>query len=296
MSSENLTHSYPARAKIARQLIQSYNLPRGKDRLYLTLRSLLRVPRFVTADISESVRLNLDLDDYLQRWVFCHKIDEDLDYNLVGKILRAGEHFVDVGANIGIVSLIASKAVGKTGVVYAVEALPETRAHLQKNLEINKADNVCVLPFALLDENREVEFFSSTDGNIGGSSLSSDGHKSSGTKVQGRSFDSLISDGTIKECDVLKMDIEGAEILALKGMSKLFAGEKPRAVMIEVSDELLNQFGAKPDDVTGFFVEHGYSWYVAERGGFKRLRDLEVHGFNNLWAILPGGVDEKFLL
>ncbi len=61
---------YPRRAQTARRIVQSYNLPRGKDRLYLLLRSALQLPQKMIVDITPSIDLHLDLDEYLQRWLF----------------------------------------------------------------------------------------------------------------------------------------------------------------------------------------------------------------------------------
>lgn len=297
MSSEShIQNKQSLRVDLVRRLVQSYGWARGKDRLFLILRSLGLLPRMVTASIAEGVRLRLDLDDYLQRWMFCHKLEEEYDYHWLTKILRKGDHFVDIGANIGIVSLLASRVVEQAGKVYAIEALPETRDHLFANIAENSVTNVLVIPFALLDENREVEFFASRNGNIGGSSLVGRDEQDSPISVTGRTFDSLLQDETIERCDVLKMDIEGAELLALKGMSGLFLNDKPRAVLIEVSEELLTSFGAKPSNIVNFFLEHDYEWYRAELNGFEKVVDLEIKGFNNLWAFAPGTLPQDFLL
>ncbi len=291
-----MTQTYPIRAKIARTIIQNFNFLRGKDRLYLTLRSILQIPQKLTVDLTPAVDLNINLEDYLQRWIFCHRLEDEPDYFYIGKVLKPGEHFLDIGANIGIVSLIASRSVGNTGKVYSVEALPATRKLLEENIALNEAQNIKVVPFALLDKTGEVQFFGSIDGNIGGSSLSAQGQKGAPVIVEGRTLDSLLADGTIERCDVMKMDIEGAEILALQGMKNLFANHKPRAVMIEIADEHLAQFSAKPADVIEFFTNHGYLWYEAKPDGFQAVQNLHLTGYNNLWAILPNGVEEKFLL
>lgn len=286
----------PLRAHLARRFIQSFPFRRAKDRIYLILRRALFVPRNVIAEISTGIHLGLDLDDYLQRWMFCHKLEDEPDYYLLSKILRPGEHFVDVGANIGIVSLLAAKAVGPEGTVYAIEALQKTREYLSRNVARNNAENIRLIPFALTDENREVNFFASTDGNIGASSLSPRGLKDVPVTVNGRTFDSLHADGTIPKCDVMKMDIEGAEVLALKGMKVFFKEEKPRIVVIEVSDVLLSQFGSKPSDIVLFFNDHGYSLYRAStKGRLQKVNTAELSGFENLWAVLPGSVEERFM-
>lgn len=245
--------------------------------------------------MAPDVQIDLDLDDYLQRWMFCHFLTDESDYFLISKFLRAGDHFVDVGANIGIVSLIASRAVGPNGKVYAIEALPATRARLETNIELNNAGNIEVIPIALSDRDGSVSFFASTDGNIGGSSLSSQGSKAEAVTVPCRTMATLIADGIIAKCDVMKMDIEGAEILAIKGMTGLFESEPPRAVMIEVVEGLLNQFGASRDDVFAFFEQFGYEWYRSKPAGLLEPIDVRTCKYtDNYWAIMTSRTDPAF--
>lgn len=264
-----------------------YNLPRGKDRLYLILRSVLNLPRRMVIDLDPSLQLSCDLDEFLQRWLYCNGLDKDLDFVVMRNILRPNDRFIDVGANIGVCSLIGSVAVGAQGIVYAVEALPSTRTLLEENLRLNGLQNVRILPVALTDHDGEVVFYGSTNGNLGASSLSNEELNGVPLSVPARTLDSLMAEGTVAGCDVLKMDIEGAELLALRGMRKLFEERPPRAVMIEVSEPLLKHFSMAPKELIDFFTGHGYVWHRAAAKGLERLLDLEVRGHQNLWALRP---------
>jgi FkbM family methyltransferase len=294
-SENNSFATEPLRSKAIRKIVRSYKFARGKDRLFLTLNSLFRLPQKLTIDLLPETSIDLDLSDYLQRWIYCHHLSDESDYFMLGSVLRTGETFVDIGANIGIVSMIAARSVGPDGVVFAVEALPETRSRLQANLDRNQLNNVIVLPFALIDENKTLDFFASADGNIGGSGLAATSEKARCVKVEGVKMDWLLEQGSVTGCDVLKMDIEGAEFMALRGMETFFNKFSPRAVMIEISEHLLARFSNKPSDIIDFFSGLGYKWYRANSRRFEKLEDLEIKGHNNLWAIKPNGVDEHFL-
>jgi len=275
----------PLRARVARQVIRLYNLPRGKDRLYLILRSTLRLPRRMIMELDDSLRLCCDLDEWLQRWLYCYGLDADRDLAVLRDVLRPGDRFVDVGANIGVCSLIGSKAVGDTGTVYAVEPVSSTRALLEANLTLNNVKNVTVVPLAFTDHDGDVTCYASTNGNLGASSLSNQGLDGVPETVRARALDGLIADGVIRGCDVLKIDIEGAELLALRGMQRLLREKPPRAVMIEVSERLLQHFGSAPRDLIAFFVPYGYVWHRATTSGLEPLSDLDVRGHQNLWAV-----------
>lgn len=285
----------PLRSKAVRALVRGYRLPRGKDRLFLVLKSLLALPRHVRIEYLKATSIDLDLSDYLQRWIYCHDLFDEADYFMVGSVLRTGETFVDIGANVGMVTMIAARAVGKDGRVFAVEALPETRARLQANLLRNKLEQVQVLPYALVDENKTLDFFASTNGNIGGSGLAGTAAEAKRVTVEGVKMDWLVEQGLITGCDVLKMDIEGAEMMALRGMENFFKLFPPRAVMIEVSEPLLAKFLNTPTEVKEFFSDHGYEWYRAKGKRFEKRVDLKISGHNDLWAIMPGGVDSHLL-
>lgn len=241
----------------------------------------------IDLDTNSSLRINCDLDEYIQWWIFCFGLRSEPDFEVMRSILRPNDHFVDVGANIGLFSMIASVEVGEKGAVYAVEALPGNRALLEGNLALNRLRNVQVIPVALTDSDGEINIFPSTNGNLGMASLSASGAKAEPIRVPARTLDSLVADGTVAGCDVLKMDIEGAEELALRGMKGVFAERPPRAVLIEVSESLLAHFSSTPKQVIDFFIKRGYVLRRATFKGLEPLSSLEVHGHQNVWALLP---------
>jgi FkbM family methyltransferase len=289
MSSNQVPVPCGWRCDAARRILQAYPFSRGHFLLYRTLRKTLNLPRRMVIDLdaNSSLRINCDLDEYIQWWIFCFGLRSDPDFEMMRSILHPNDHFVDVGANIGIFSMIASVEVGEKGAVYAVEALPENRALLERNLRLNRLWNVQVIPVALTDTDGEIDIFPSTNGNLGMTSLSPSGAKAEPIRVPARTLDSLIADGTVSGCDVLKMDIEGAEVLALRGMKEVFEQRPPRAVLIEVSESLLAHFSSTPKQVIDFFIKHGYVLRRATFKGLEPLTNLEMHGHQNIWALLP---------
>jgi len=288
MATPSTQACYPLRAKAACHILQAYAGSRGHVFLYRVLRHSLRIPQHmvIDLDVQSSLKIHCDLDEYMQWWLYSYGLKAEPDFEVMRRILRAKDRFVDVGANVGIFSLLASVAVRGEGVVYAIEALPCNQELLERNIALNKLRNIRTVPVALADQDGELNLFPSTNGNLGMTSLSASGEKGTPLRVAARTLDSLMEDGTISGCDVLKIDIEGAEPLALRGMRKLFAEHPPRAVLIEVSESLLANFGAKPSDILNFFSRYGYSWHRATTQGLEPLNDLNVRGHNNLWALL----------
>ncbi len=131
-----------------------------------------------------------------------------------------GSVFYDVGANVGFYSLLSSLLVGR-GRVFAFEPAPRNLAYLRMHLELNHAGNVEVLPLAISDTIGEAQFQIEPSGLMG--------HLAHGgsTTVLTASLDSLVESGRIAPPDFIKMDIEGAELLALQGASQIFQRFRP---------------------------------------------------------------------
>jgi len=134
--------------------------------------------------------------------------------------VESGSVFYDVGANVGIYSLLSSLLVGN-GKVYAFEPVPRNLAYLRRHLKLNHARNVEILPFAISGKIGPAQFETEASGLMG--YLAGEGNLS----VETATLDSLVENGRIAPPDFLKMDIEGAELSALHGARFLFQRYRP---------------------------------------------------------------------
>lgn len=150
-------------------------------------------------------------------WLGSYEIEKQI---LIEKFTREGYVAYDIGANVGFFSLLFSRLVGKTGIVYAFEPDPKNCYYLRKNLEINKITNVKILSLALYSVEGYETFFSPTShsAHIGGSG---------DFIVRVDTVDNLIERGLVRIPDVVKIDAEGAELEILKGMDKTLKKSKP---------------------------------------------------------------------
>lgn len=128
--------------------------------------------------------------------------------------------FYDVGANVGFYSLLASVLVGQ-GRVFAFEPLPMNINYLKIHLALNKVRNVDVLGVAVSDRVGESFFLQEETRSMG--HLQNEGE----LRVQITTLDSLIQANKIDPPDYIKMDIEGEELLALRGASETFQRYHP---------------------------------------------------------------------
>jgi len=132
---------------------------------------------------------------------------------------REGDTVIDVGAGIGTEVLTFSRQVGPSGHVVAVEAHPATFRCLQRMVELNRLENVTPVHCALSDEPGVVRI-SDLDAHLSNTVLDDDG----GIEVPALTLDALAEEHGLERIDYIKMNIEGAEALAVPGMEPVIAG------------------------------------------------------------------------
>jgi FkbM family methyltransferase len=192
--------------------------------------------------------------------------------------LDPGDCLVDVGANIGFVTLAASRIVGPCGKVFAVEPNPILVTRLRRMLAHNQISNVMVLPFAAGDRTIDIGF--SQDAHHGNNHIVMDS-VAAPTIVPMRRLDDMVH-GELPTCrkTLVKLDVEGAEIIALRGMPDLI--QRPgMTFLIEVSDEHLRQNGGSTEGLLNMMYESGYAAFLPCFSPFSsRIRMRPVTGLS----------------
>jgi len=138
----------------------------------------------------------------------------------ISREVRPNSVFWDIGANVGFYSLLASKLVG-SGKVFAFEPAPRNLSYLKKHLALNRVTNVEVLAIAVSDRSGTSFFEIEETGFMG--HLSIEGK----ITVPTAALDVLVEEGKVRPPDYVKMDIEGAELLALRGAARTFQRFRP---------------------------------------------------------------------
>jgi len=178
--------------------------------------------------------LNLKLEkDY---WLGTYETDLQ---QAVEKFVKRGSTAYDLGANIGYISLLLAKAAGDNGAVIAIEALPANFERLKQNTSLNQPHaRVTCLNAAVTDKAGPVEFLVHSSTSMG-KALGSAGRQEQYGQVitvPGVTLDSLVFDQGYPPPDVIKMDIEGGEVLAIEGMRAVLTAYHP-LMMIELHGE-----------------------------------------------------------
>jgi FkbM family methyltransferase len=150
------------------------------------------------------------------------------------ELIPASAVIFDVGANIGYVSLLLAKAAGETGKVFAFEALPSNAEQLRRNVTLNGMDaQVTVIARAVTQAPGPVRFLVHASGGMGkvdGSAGREDKYQSEVT-VPGISLDEFVYGQGNPLPQVVKMDIEGGEVMALPGMRRVLTEAHPLMLM-----------------------------------------------------------------
>ncbi len=215
----------------------------------------------------------LDLrDKSFARDLYETRVHEPAETELLNLILRPGMTFIDIGANIGYYTLLGAEAVGPNGQVIAFEPDPHNLHVLKKNLALNHCTNVVVEARAVSDRSGPLELFLSRE-------LFGD-HKSYRERGTGRearpsipiesvSLDEYV-EGRALRVDVIKMDIQGAEPAALRGMERTLAGNRDIILVMEFWPDGLADFGVAPEDFLREVARMGlYIYEISSAGGVE---------------------------
>ncbi|HEY0825616.1 MAG TPA: FkbM family methyltransferase [Ramlibacter sp.] len=198
--------------------------------------------------------MRLDLSDWAQRMTFClGRYYESGVLQVLDRLLRPGDTFVDVGANIGMIALHASARVGSSGAVHCFEPNPECLGLLREHIALNGLRNVRVHPFALSDEPGELELRLTSE-HTGTATLAQVACATRTFAVPVRVGDEALAGISPR---VVKIDVEGFEVFVLRGLADTLRLAKP-FVVTEVEDTLLRRAGTTPNELMALMSSFGY--------------------------------------
>lgn len=177
---------------------------------------------------------------------------EPEECRVLASLLSPGNSFVDIGAHVGYITLFAARIVGPSGRGIAIEPAPLNFSLLSANLAKAGVFNVVAVPAAAWSENALLQLSLSSD-NTGDHRIASQ-RESAFVSVPGLALDDVIpSDFDI---DVVKIDTQGRDHVAIRGMIKTLERCRPTLV-VEFCPEDVSEFGEKPADVLDLYRSLG---------------------------------------
>jgi len=175
--------------------------------------------------------------------------------------------FFDIGANIGWYSICIEKLF-KGLQIHAFEPVQATYEQFLENMSLNQTGPVRANNFGLADKNQTVDFYVCPS-LLAASSLADTFQSGDKVKIKGevRKLDDYCRENSVAP-DFMKIDVEGAEFLVLKGAARTLVEAKP-VVMAELLRKWSKCFNYHPNDVTKYFRNIGYSCYVVSGGKLR---------------------------
>lgn len=182
----------------------------------------------IAAGPLQGYRILLNMKAEKSRWLGTYEPELA---TVVAELLQPGMVVYDVGANIGYVSLLLAHYAGPQGKVYAFEALPANQDRIRQNITLNRlAGRISLVPQAVADRSGEMTFLvhdSVGMGKLAGSAGRNEEEYQAEIRVPSLSLDEFVFEHGNPAPQIVKMDIEGGEVLALPGMLRILREARP---------------------------------------------------------------------
>jgi FkbM family methyltransferase len=220
-------------------------------RMYNTL-PVKHFPVLPCSGVLESYRMRIDWRTHRS---YIYGTWEPEITQIIVDTVSPGMIVLDIGGHIGFYTLLMSRLVGETGKVYSFEPFPRNLQLLQENIELNKIQNVQVIPSAVSDMTGMVSLLIDGDHDLPGRSslVYRSGKSESSMEVETTSIDDVMAN-IEHSIDFMKIDVEGAEDLVLKGALKTIQKHHP-IILVE-----LHQMGQYDDDHPALYFLQSLSY------------------------------------
>ncbi len=232
--------------------------------------------RPIVASAADGFSLELHLADKIDRRIYYTGHYERPTEVLFKRLLPGAKCFVDIGANNGYFVILAATLMGPGSRALAFEPFSATFARLERNIQVSGVQGIATFKVALsnVTENRTMFSEQST---LGMSTFAaSDRTQGASETVACDTFDNVWANQDGGTIDLVKMDIEGAELLVLEGMTDTLRQRNFRNMFIEVHPKQIRGLGGEPRRVAEMLAGSGY--LLLERRAGK-LVDLDVEAF-----------------
>ena len=258
----------------------------ARERLFdLYQRAWKKAGRSQLARTKFGAKIYCDLGDLIPSRIFHFGLWEPDISHCISRYLSDGDVFVDVGANLGYYSLLASKIVGRTGAVVAIEASPRIFARLQGNLAANRAANVRAVNVAVSAGVGSVTIYSGPAQNSGATSVLKKWRNGEAEAVVGAlPLNRILTEDECKRVALIKIDVEGAEAPILSQfLSSIECYSPDTAIIVEFNP---GDGELTPNSLFSDFIARGFSayeisnrydaaWYLNWRRP-NRMRRLDI--------------------
>jgi FkbM family methyltransferase len=264
--------------KLLRSVIIKYfeliPFSKGKDRLFSLAKKRKIFDEPFVFRFRKRIRMYIDTSDFIQINLFFHRYYEKPETLVWLELSKEMGTILDIGANVGYYSLLAAR--NSRAKVYSFEPISSTFEKLERNKRLNKFANINPFRYVVSDKLGMVKIYLGDQLNRGMSSmikgeLLSDEFE----EVEAIVLDEFCQRHSIDKVDLVKIDVEGSEMLVLGGMNKILDVSRP-LIMIEVDKETQAKFGYSIYDIYNILGKKGYKPYrILENKEIQKIHEPE---------------------
>ncbi len=220
-------------------------------------------------------------------WAIWHGLEYEPEVTAICRALtRRGDLIVDAGANMGWFTTLFAQLVGPTGRVVAFEPVLDTFARLKEHLGLNALGSIALpIRAALADRSGTAPMRPAVPGASGTAALAATPTQEATVEVPLTTLDAELVRLGLDGCEVLKIDVEGAERLVLRGAGRTLRGDRSPIIVMELNEEACAEMGYHAGDLHDELTAMGYDAFY----GIASPRALVRVGERKAFAALASG-------
>jgi len=220
-------------------------------------------PRRRVVETRSGARFAVDTQDLIQRYLYLFGVWEPHMTSWLQRRLKPGDGFVDVGANVGVFSVLAAQLVGEKGQVVAIEASPVFHHRLLQQARLNGCRNIRAVNAAVSDRREQLTFVLASSRNMGANSIVPyDGPAESTFETEALPLPELLDPAELANARVIKIDVEGAEGGVVRGLAPVLDRLRPDVeITVEVTPARMAQLGYSAEELLKTMTDAGFHVY-----------------------------------
>lgn len=263
------------------QYLRKFPLDYGKGKL-LKWVDLSKVASPTLYRNSMGIQFELHLEEYLMKQVYLYDIYEKNTIRHLRKLIKPGAICVDCGANSGFYAMTLCALAGKKGQVHAFEPVSINFNRLMRNASLNDFPQLNANQMGLSNGEKTLEIF------FGGSNLGTASmyttQKSQKETISLRTLDGYCAEKGINHLDLLKVDVEGAELECLQGAQQILQNSPDMVLVMEIMEDNCRRAGYSAKELFDFVIKMGFKGFIP-RGwpfGLKPIDTLPEAFLDNI--------------
>lgn len=230
------------------------------------------------------IKLSLNLQEYLQSWIYVFGAYELPTVKFIRSYLKPGDTAIDVGGQIGYLSLVMATSADRKVSVLSFEPEHDNIRRFKANVALNELRNVELIEQAAGSSVGTLKLYLSADSNAGTHSTIRENENVSDKfiEIPCTTIDHEIQQRSLKRVDLIKIDVEGGEIDVINGALNTLTSMQP-VLITELGDALQKARGITTDEFKTFLSELGYECYKINEDGTLTISPVgEYHLMDNV--------------